>query len=412
MKKVLLESCIVLLSVFVSLCFLEAGFRGYVYLESPEKFRSSLEVPNFYGLYDSSLWEFNERQGFSYKPDAEVTLTSINDGKVGGCGVLNYVNENGNIGEVLSTHEDPDFTIAVFGDSWTAYWVDGKTWPAFLKEKLEERTGKKINVINLGRDGTGIVHMMRMAEAYLPLIKPDLAIVAFITDDIDRAMFWRTETRIDGELRILTTTVPARTPPIEKSVDTMLVHEKATHEWCQNTLGKRDSLVEEIEAKYRRLLLHANSETGPPPDIFTLKHSFILNYLVNGDPLFFNRRIYRPSQNPRLAAYDFEHVDGFEETFNSVKSNNIPIKFVHFAIYPELLKEVEYDVSPQRESLLKSLELMTGEKVFPTIGNAEAPEDLGSINITADNFHPSLIGMGFYADAVSNIIMDNQLLAN
>ena len=58
-----------------------------------------------------------------------------------------------------------------------------------FERKLEDETGKKINVYNFGRDGTGLIHMFRMIEEKLPELQPDLAIVAFISDDLDRAMF-------------------------------------------------------------------------------------------------------------------------------------------------------------------------------------------------------------------------------
>ena len=37
------------------------------------------------------------------------------------------------------------------------------------------------------------------------------------------------------------------------------------------------------------------------------------------------------------------------------------------------------------------------------------PEDLKSINISEDNYHPSLTGMEFYVITVANIIMNNDM---
>ena len=148
MKKNFLYSAIVVGSTMLALIIVEGLMRTYVYVENPEIFEDTSQLPNFFGLYDRSLWVFDERHGYSYPPKRKVHLTSISDGKVAGCSLLDYVNSDGNIGDPLNNHADPDHTIAVFGDSWTAFYVDGKTWPAFLKEKLEDETGKKINVHN------------------------------------------------------------------------------------------------------------------------------------------------------------------------------------------------------------------------------------------------------------------------
>lgn len=409
-KKVLNNVLLVACSLLMGFLILEVGFRAYTYSLNPSKFVSPLELPQSFGANDRSLWKFHPRHGYYYPPGIKVNNISITKGKLVGCGLATYVNEDGNIGKKLDNHENPDFTVAIFGDSWTAFYVDGMTWPTFLKEQLETRTGKKVNVHNFGRDGTGIIHMFRMAEEKLPVIQPDLAIVAFITDDLDRAMYWRTETRINGELRVLTTVDPRENPDIQKSVDTTLVHEAATEDWCQSTVGKRDKVVQELEKKYRKLLLHANTEAGPPPDIFTFQHSFVLNFIIHKNAIHFAKRKYRISQNPRLIEADFAQVEGFKDTVLNVQKTEVPLKLVHLSIYPELKKNMEYELTLTRKSLLRSLERLLGHKAFETILNSELPEPLESINFAEDNYHPSVVGMQFYANVVSNIIRDNNLL--
>ncbi|MEQ8346442.1 MAG: SGNH/GDSL hydrolase family protein [Sneathiellaceae bacterium] len=388
----------------------EIGFRAYYYFEHPEVFKQRGEVPAIYGLYDRSLWEFDERNGYAYPPGIKLNLTMILNGRVAGCGEVGDVNEQGNMGPSMAVHENPDRTIAVFGDSWTAFVVDGLTWPHYLQKTLQERTGKKINVYNFGRDGTGMIHMFRMAADKVPELKPDLAIVAFITDDLDRDMFWRTEVTIDGELRVLTTTVPEAEPPMNKSADTFLLHREAGRDWCERTVGRRDRVVEEIEDKYRRIILAATDGLDPAPSLTTSRHSYLYNHIVNGSATYFASRRYTVHQNPRLAVTDFREVPGFAETVRQVAETGVPLQLMHLAISGELREGREYILAENGEQLLASLESLVGQAAARTIDHVEIPGAVERIKIAEDNEHPSAFGMAFYAEAVANMIMERGLL--
>ncbi len=404
--SVLLVAFSFLFALFLS----EIGFRAYVYFENPQVFKQRGEVPASYGLYDRSLWRFDERNGYYYPPGIALNLTMIANGKVAGCAEVSDVNDQGNIGPSMIVHENPDSTIAVFGDSWTAFVVDGLTWPHYLQKKLQERTGKKINVYNFGRDGTGMIHMFRMAADKVPELKPDLAIVAFITDDLDRAMFWRTEVDIDGELRVLTTTVPEAVPPMNKSADTFLLHRDADRDWCARTVGKRDRVVEEIEDKYRRVILATMDGLEPAPSLTTPWHSYLYNHIVNGSATYFANRRYTVYQNPRLSVSDFRDVPGFAETVQQVAETGVPLQMMHLAIYGELREEREYILPENGEPLLSSLEDMVGQKAERTLDHVAIPAGVERIKISEDNQHPSAFGMDFYAEAVANMIIEKGLL--
>ena len=402
---------VVLVSGLFGVLLTEIGFRAYLYVGDPDRFRSRVELPRSYGLYDRSLWRFSREYGFVYPPGIPVHLTMIADGKVSSCDPVDYVNKNGNIGSPLATHEDPDFTVAVFGDSWTAFYQQGKTWPHFLKAALERRLGKKVNVHNFGRDGYGVIQMFTLARDKIREVKPDLALFAFITDDLDRAPFWRTEMEVDGELRVLTTLDPVEHPSLERSADTMLLHPGATAEWCRAMIGKRDRIVEEIEDKYRRLLAYANSEAGPPPDILTLKHSYFYNRVVHKDATHFARRNYRGSQLPRIRQWSYREVPGFGALVADIDSQKVPWRLVHLAYYPEVKAGREYILTTQQAELLSTLEAMAGNDALHTLEFVKEPlAEPERINVAPTNFHPSVFGMEFYGDTVANMIIEQNLL--
>jgi len=75
----------------------------------------------------------------------------------------------------------------VFGDSWAAFQQENRNWPLFLQDVLEARLGKKVHVVNFGRDGYGILQMFDLAATKIVEWKPDLVLFTFITDDLSRA---------------------------------------------------------------------------------------------------------------------------------------------------------------------------------------------------------------------------------
>ena len=190
------------------------------------------------------------------------------------------------------------------------------------------------------------------------------------------------------------------------------MHADATREWCLRTEGKRDNVIEDIEEKYLRLLAHANRENGPPPDLYTLEHSYIYNRTVHKDPTFFARRQFRTSQNPRLKQWSYRDVPEFEEKVQAVNETGVDWKLVHLAFYPEVRAQKEYDeASTQRAELLASLEVIAGHEALRTLEYVDLPvEQPERMNVTETNYHPSLWGMEFYGEAVAEMIIRNGLL--
>lgn len=84
----------------------------------------------------------------------------------------------------------PDvYRIAAIGDSFTYGWgVDiAQSWPKVL-EQLLRASGRQIEVINCGKPGAGPPFYADLAERAIPVLQPDLVIVAPLQDDIGEAM--------------------------------------------------------------------------------------------------------------------------------------------------------------------------------------------------------------------------------
>lgn len=402
-------AALVAISTLIGILLAEAGYRVWLGTQFPDRFvvAAPREMPPI-GIFDKSYWEFDAALGYIYPPNRVINITSIVNGKVAGCPVSTAINALGNIGPIEGSYHDAALKIAVFGDSWAAFFQENMTWPLRLQQVLTERLGRNVHVLNFGRDGYGLLQMFDLAAQVLPQWKPDLALFTFISDDIDRERFWRTSSVIEGELRILTTTEPTPNPSMDRAADTMLIHPEATHEWCLATMGSRDRIVEEIEARYQRATAWADPTWNPTPSLYTLKHSYIYNLLIYRDPFYFTLRRYKPQQNPRIKHRNYANDSQFMEKLQAVNASGVRWELIHLAHYPEVAKGEEYILMRHTEALLESLEKATGKTAIKTLDYVELPvEQPERMNFSKDNFHPSRWGMDFYANVVADMLVHN-----
>ncbi|MFN0044488.1 MAG: hypothetical protein ACKVSF_14900, partial [Alphaproteobacteria bacterium] len=264
----------------------ELALRGYLVVMDAQRMRTIMQAATSYpniGVYGASHWEFDKEFGFVYPAGRKIPQSNIAGDRIVSCDVIRSIDERGNIGHHPGSWETAEIRILVFGDSFPAFYANGQTFPIKLQAELEQRTGKRVHILNFGRDGTGVLQHWRLAAAMIEQWQPDLAIFTFTTDDLDRARIWRTVTRIDGEPRILTSVTPDPDPPIEVAQDTFVYEPRATYEWCQAALKNdgRDPLVADLVFKQRRMIRENGYDISGP---YSLTHSFLLAALRHGNP--------------------------------------------------------------------------------------------------------------------------------
>lgn len=392
--------------------FAEAGYRAFLAYAYPERFE---RTESDFATYNVSHWEFDEQFGYVYPPGRTIDHMGMLDGYVNACSRFSVINRYGNIGPVAGDWENAQLKIAVFGDSWTAFHHDGKTWPHFLQDLLEQRLGKKVAVMNFGRDGYGVLQIFDLAAGKIAEWKPDVAIMTFITDDLTRARFWRTVVGEGDDQRVVTTTDPVKRPREDRSADTYLLMASATYEWCEKMRQAKqpDDVLRRLIEKHRRILSRS-SDKYPIARVRDFDHSYLVDRLLRGNPFWtVDRRmqVAVDPRNPRMDLHRYSDDPRFVENLAKIKASGAQWMLFHLAFYPEIKANREYTTSRQDDALLESLEQVTGKKVLRTTDFVSMPvERPERMNATPDDSHPSLWGMEFYANAVAKALMQERLV--
>lgn len=396
----LADVVLLLCSLLVGLIGLELGYRWWLSRLHPERIIIGAEAsrPDLW-FFQASPWRFNLAHGYDYVPGL-MHGGSSSRGKVTSCWTW-WTNSAGNMGRIDGNYDDAQTRILVFGDSFTAQPEGDLTWPNLFQERLTADLGKLAHAVNFGRDGYGILQMFELAADKVAAMKPDLVIFAFITDDLTRDRFWRTQTVIADRERILTTTDPNPHPDLNRSADTAIMHSKATAEWCHEMVrsGRQDDVVlKEMEAT----MIEARQRAAQRMDFFDPTLSLLYSRIVHGSPFFHLMQRGNGSQNPRHRHEDFADDPGFVTALKRLKATGVPVVLFHMATHDELADGVEYRLSSQQEKLLQSLKRHVESDIIETRANAPAIADLAAIRRSPGDSHPSRVGMQFYSDALAN----------
>ena len=397
---VVATAVLVLISGALGVALSEVVYRVYLYWNASGRFVR--RAPETVGVYSRPFWVFDERFGYTYPKGERIHVASISKGRVTGCSYWSDFNEQGNIGRTVGHYGSASLKILVFGDSFTATVHNGMTWPSLLQERLMQRLGRTVHVVNFGRDGYGLLQMFDLAAAKIPEWKPDLAVIAFITNDLQRVRFWRTVTKVDGLWRYLVSPDPTANPDSLKSYDTGLYHPDATPEWCQSmkNTGRRDRVLGQVEHVFQQ---GVNVGERRAADLLALRHSYLAARLRHGDPF---RGLPGVFTFPVIQYASYSEDRRFMESLRAVEATGVPYILAHLAFYPELKESREYITTYQEATLLKSLAGVTGKPILETrkfVG--PQPEDLQDLIQSPDNYHPSPRGLLFYADVVAHMLV-------
>jgi GDSL-like lipase/acylhydrolase family protein len=409
LRNLIINSSLMLSSIIFTIAFLAIAYRLYLmHKVSVGKESQVMEDAPNYSAVDNVLTEFNLEFGYSYVANKSNNRVLVQNGYPVMC-TQATINELGNTNRIKGNYEDATVKILVFGDSFTANTdLNGITWPDLLQDELEAKLHQDVNVINFGRGAYGILQMFDLARTKIEELKPDFAIFAFITDDSVRARFWRKVNFVNGEKRDLVMAEPSEEADLKKSVDATLVNSMITREWCEHMLvapHKDDALLKALNEEF----IQRKREDEYPVEFNSLSTSFLFNRIVHNDPF---RGFMKPALIPRLSENSYAADSRFIEDINHINQSNIPYYIIHLPTYEEL-KAGEYDLDEQEQSLFESFQEVTGKQTinffeYDSSHDSNNPEDLEKLFLSPYDRHPSLQGIRFYAEVVSEILITLQ----
>jgi hypothetical protein len=343
-----------------------------------------------------SPWVYDEEIGFNYAQEP-ADYVYIKGNSVA-CSAGPQTNRDGVPGQAEGDYRSAQIKIAVFGDSFTVFTQNGIAWPNVLQRELTARTGKSVYVMNSGRDGQGLVQIVDVAAARAPALKPHIIILAYATGNMVSSRIWRQVTTIDGEPRILTTTEPGP-PNVLRSMDAFLFAPEASPEWC--AAGRTDN------ATGRRIIERYLKEREPVESFsaMTLTHTFLLNRYLYNDPFKSAAREsaarhFKNAMSPSEVLADAR----LSRSLEILKGTGAQIMLLHTPYLPEI-KSRSYPVTDVERAFLKAFLKKTGlksETMLDTLPPVANPATLAS---SAENLHPSPLGMEFYAKATADLLL-------
>jgi hypothetical protein len=391
------------MAAVVSFVAFEIGYRVRLAVQNPFLWPTSEAEASAAPInaFTRSFWHFNAAEGYDFASREDLYSVAFQNGKILGCGLVPQLNKYGGPGPTEGSYEDAQVKIAMFGNSFSLNTnEDNLTWLHYLQRELAERLHRSVHVMNFARDGMSLLQMFDVAASKLPEYKPDLAIIAFVTDRGPR--HWRTETMIDGEPRVLSmlSPIPAPTVVPPGSYDTFLVDHRITAAWCD--AHKKDSpydqVARDVISRYERV----RDPTNPHyyQKIFTLYYSFLWNRLVYKNP-FHNFFL----SDPQLTAKDYADDKHLAASINAIKQTGIPYLVVHLPLLPEVKAEKEYS-DPAVGEIVQEVGHLTGQPVYGLLDYMPLPmEHPERMTVTNTDLHPSKFGMLLYANAATNLVL-------
>ncbi len=128
------------------------------------------------------IYEEDPRFGYRYRPGATGRISGNWEIRINSLGFHDA--------EPL---QDPDLRVVAVGDSFTAALgvLRSQGWVAVLERALQERVSPRADVVSLGIDGTGTDVHVDLLRAWLPALRPRVAIVAFFANDVGDVLHGR-----------------------------------------------------------------------------------------------------------------------------------------------------------------------------------------------------------------------------
>jgi hypothetical protein len=339
--------------------------------------------------------------GIQSIPDKTHSMITIKDGKVFWIGEsVKIANKDGLHGKTtLAEFREADFRVLAFGDSFTHWNRKGFTWPDLLQANLSGLTSKKVAVLNYGQAGYGILQMFDLAEARIRELRPDLAVFAFINDDLARIRWWYKAVTINGVTRSLLSRDPDN---FDRSKDFMLIHPRATVAWARESMrdpDKENPVLDQIMKRYQETKAATGKKLGLRESrLASLDQVYIFNRVFTGSPFKLMPRLMRVNFD------DFGADAQIVSKISAINRMNVPYLLLHLPNMKQIRSQKNL-ANEQDARLLSSLERLTNRPVVYLYEEIDEGMLREKISLMPHDPHPSYFGLKLYADTISKHVM-------
>lgn len=389
MKK---EYCLLIISIVFSIILLEFGYRLFLLKQVVPP---GIDTENMI-VYSTPFWEYNKVSGFDYVKNGRTDLTFFKNGIPSRC--LSFSsNSEGNPGGETAV-QNPELRVFVFGDSFTFY-PHGEhgdiTWPKLLQDSLSGKYKKRVQITNYARDGMGVLQMIDFAADQVSSgLQPDLIIIAFITDDLDRQRFWRVRKNQNGRDNVFTTLNREGKMLQGLHVKTTYINSLAKREWCERikeNKNKDDEILKAVKQDFSAIMQNDFRHFGRVVDLFTLNHSYVWNVLVYNDP--FNESTF--NKFSKISIKNFTQDSLFVKNVEILKKSGVPIVLLHLPQIEEI-KLQKYQFSFMQKKIYENL--LENSK-FPVINIINLDKKIvpETLFMLPEDRHPSMRGLNFFS---------------
>jgi hypothetical protein len=389
---------LVIISMLIGLVALEPAYRGIFEWRENSRWKR----PSLLWLYSTSVWDFDTELGYSYRPHARMDWTILENGIPRRCGTF-VTGSVGSPGKGVDVSKLGDVKFIALGDSFTAWVQQGETWPDILSGMLENQTREPTPILNLARDGFGVLQMFDQA-AHLVRVgyRPDAFMISIIGPDLVRARIWKMTFERNGAIEYFVSTVPSLDISPETHARSGFIDSRITRAWCETlrSAGQTDETAEKIGLAFDATRRADEAFFRPRLNWFSFTDCYLCNRVRFGHPV---KGLVRVTGNPEHMLTRFQDDARFSQDLAIIRASGVPIWVVYLPYGPEL-RNARKQMTARELSLLNSLKAEADRFIDLTpdtpLGDATEP-----LTMLPEDSHPSHAGLEYYAREVYRQIM-------
>ena len=380
---------LVAVSILIVLLIFEFVSRGMFERDEGKRWHRPLR----FDVSSDSVWEFNVELGYDYVPHSHMHTALMQNGIPQRCDTF-VTGALGAPGKGIDLTNVKQAKFIVLGDSYTATVRQGQTWPDILGSLFEEHSGSPTPILNLARDGYGVLQMFDRA-AYLVRVgqRPQAFIISIIGDDLHRPRVWRMTFRKNDRVEVFTSTEPSLKISPETHVRTTFIDPHVTRAWCDasRAASRPDETGKELELAFSRTWRADEAFFRPSVNWLSVTDCYLCNRIVAGFP---KRGIERGAVRSHTLNR-FQDDTRFVGDLALLRASGVPIWLVYLPYLPELIS-AKKKMTPREQVLFESLKQSVDRFVDLTpekpMGDAAT-----ALTLLPDDIHPSYAGLQYYA---------------